>query len=401
VTNTTFRGEILQNQNIKIGMYVPNFLPLRGGTELATYYLAKELKASCDIRIYTFNWVPTIDRREKYGFDLSSELPKNETIDGICVHRYPITNLPVVKSFSVKLIKELSSSDVDIVHFQGAHRLLSRWLLQRATNNKTKILTTHALHEAIEILSRGNNSVATPFFVKSLKNMDHIIALSRVDLKSLLDLGIARNKITVIPNGVDPKKFDKRRKFVERNDKMKILCVARFAENKNYESLIYALSKLRNRLDVEAFFIGDFDNHEYFRKIVDLVKMEKLEDVVKIGLSLDDPAVIDCYFSCDLFVLPSTMETFPLVILEAMYAGLPIVATRVGGISDIVEDGVNGFLVSPNDHEQLYHSCLRLLKDKKMRNEMGTKNKETAENYTWSKIASSTHNLYRQLMEKS
>ena len=381
-------------------MYVPSFLPLRGGTELATYHLAKELLRSCSIRIYTFNWIPAMDKKEGYGFKLSSELPEKETVEGVRVYRYPIVNLPIVKDFSVKLIKDLSYSDTDIVHFQGAHRLLSRFLLQKAAYSKIKVLTTHALHEAIAILRQGNNFLFNPFFVKSLKNMDHIIGLSRMDRKVLLNLGIPKNKITVIPNGIDPKKFQKRRQFVEKNDKIKILCVARFAKNKNYESLIYALSKLKNRLDVEAYFIGDFDSYEYFRKIVSLVKTEKLEKIVKIGLSVDDAAVTDCYLSCDLFVLPSIMETFPLVILEAMYAGLPIVATRVGGVPEAVEDGVNGFLVSPNDPEQLYRRCLQLLKDKSMRNEMSIRNSEAAQNYTWNKIALSTYNLYQQLIEE-
>ena len=121
-------------------MYSPNFLPLRGGTELASYYLAKELLRSCNIKIYTFNWIPTIKRKQGYGFKLSSEFPEKETIDGISVYRYPIANFPVIKDFSVELIKDLSSSDVDIVHFQGLHRLLSRFLLQTATYSKVKIL---------------------------------------------------------------------------------------------------------------------------------------------------------------------------------------------------------------------------------------------------------------------
>lgn len=391
----------MQSQNLKIGMYVNSFLPLRGGTELATFYLARELSRSCNVRIYTFNWIPTSNRKQGYGLRLLSEMPETEIMDGVCVHRYPIANLPIVKDFSVKLVKDLGSSDVDIVHFQGAQRLLSRLLLQGATCNKVKVLTTHALHEAMAILRRSNNSLIRPVFVKSLRSMNHIIGLSKMDEKLLLYLGIPKNKITVIPNGIDPKKFEKRRHFVEKSDKMKILCVARFANNKNYESLIYALSRLKDRIDVEAYFIGDFDNREYFRGIVKLVKMERLEKTVKIGLSLDDAAVVDCYLSCDLFVLPSIMETFPLAILEAMYAGLPIVATRVGGIPEIIRDGVNGFLVPPKDSEQLYYKCLQLLRDKRMRDEMRRNNIETAKSYTWSKIASSTQALYQQLVREN
>jgi glycosyltransferase involved in cell wall biosynthesis len=380
-------------------MYNPYFLPYYGGCELATYNLAKELMTFCDIKVYAFNWIPSFQKKKNYGFSLSSGLPKEEIVNGVYVHRNPITNLPVVKDFSIKLIKEVSSSDVDVLHFQGVHRLFSRWLLQKVAKKKIKILTTHALHEAISILRRSDNFWISPFFIKSLHNMDHIIALSKTDVNLLLHLGIHKNRITVIPNGISPDKFVKRRQFVERNAKMKILCVARFAENKNYESLIYVISKLINHLDLEAYFVGNFSDHKYFEKVRHLIKKEGLERVVKICLSLDDPAVTDCYLSCDLFVLPSKMETFPLVILEAMYAGLPIVSTDVGDIPDIITNGINGFIVAPNDSEELYRKCLILLGNKKMRQKMGTVNKETAKKYTWKNIALSTFTLYQKLLE--
>lgn len=392
----------MNGQKIKVGMYTPFFFPLLGGTENATFNIARGLKAFCDIRVYTFNWILTSDASKNYGFNLSWGLSQRETVDGVCVCRYPIINLPVVKNFSAGLMKDLSFSDIDIVHFQGLHRLLSRWLLQKAVRKKVKILTTHALQEAIEIVRRSRyDFLVNNFFIDSLKSMDHIIALSETDLKSLIYLGLPKSKITVIPNGIDHQKFARRKRFVERNEKIKILCVARFEKNKNYESLVYALSKLKNDgLNFGAYFIGAISDNEYFEKIVGLIKKKRLEKFIKIGVSVDDPALIDCYLSCDLFVLPSSMETFPLVILEAMYAGLPIVATYVGGIPDIVKNGVNGFLVPPNDPQQLYERCLQLLKDDKLRNELGTINKKTAKNYTWSKIASSTYNLYQRLMEE-
>lgn len=392
----------MNDQKIKVGMYTPFFFPVLGGTENATYNIARELRAFCDIKVYAFNWILTSEEDKNYGLNLSRGLPQREIIDGVCVHRYPIINLPVVKNFSAELIKDLSFSDIDILHFQGLHRLLSRWLLQKAVRKKIKILTTHALQEAIEIVTRSKYSfLIDNFFINSLKNMDHIIALSESDLRWLIYLGLPKNKITVIPNGIDPEKFNRRKHFVERTEKIKILCVARFDKNKNYESLVFALSKLNDDgLNFEAYFIGAISDNQYFEEILGLIKKKGLEKLIKIGVSIDDPALVDCYLSCDLFVLPSSMETFPLVILEAMYAGLPIVATYVGGIPDIIKDGVNGFLVPPNDPQQLYERCLQLLKDDKLRNEFGTINKETAKNYTWSKIASSTYNLYQQVMEK-
>lgn len=391
----------MESEKIKVAMYTPFFFPVLGGTEIATYNLAKELKAFCNIEVYTFNWIRTCEK-DSYGLHLSCGLPEREMADGVDVHRYAVTNLPFVKNFSATLIKDISFSDFDILHFQGLHRLLSRFLLQKRVRKKIKILTTHALYESIRILTRSKYKfLVNSFFMMSLKNMKHIIALSESDLRWLIYLGIPRNKISVIPNGINPEKFEKRRNFVEKNEKLKILCVARFDKNKNYESLVYALSKLKNsNIDFEAYFIGSISDSEYSEKVLRLIKMNNLEKCIRIGVSIDDPALIDCYLSCDIFVLPSTMETFPLVILEAMYAGLPVVATSVGGIPDIVKDGVNGFLIPPNNSQELYEKCLQLLRDDDLRSQIRNRNKETAKNYTWNKIASSTYNLYQHLMKK-
>jgi glycosyltransferase involved in cell wall biosynthesis len=393
---------MMKSGKVKVGMYTPFFFPVLGGTENATYNIARELKAFCDIEVYTFNWIRTSGEEKSYGLHMSCELPEREMVNGVCVHRHAVTNLPFVKNFSATLIKNISFSDIDILHFQGLHRLLSRYLIQKTVRKKIKILTTHALHESIKIVMQSKHKfLVNSFFMASLKNMDHIIALSELDLRWLIYVGFPRNKISVIPNGVNPEKFDTRKNFVEKNEKLKILCVARFDKNKNYESLVYALSKLKkSNTDFEAYFIGSISNSEYFEKILTLIKMNSLEKFIKIGASVDDPALIDCYLSCDLFVLPSTMETLPLVILEAMYAGLPIVATRVGGIPGIIKNGINGFLVPANDPELLYEKCLQLLKDDKMRKEMRDTNKKTAKDYTWRKVALATYNLYQKLMEK-
>jgi len=387
-------------QKITVAMHCPFFLPAHGGAELATLNLAKELRKLCDVKLYTFNWAQNLDTNN-YKLNFSCGFPKQEIVNGVPVYRYSVANLPIVKNFSFKLIKDLKSCDVDIIHFQGASRLFSRLLLQQTAKKKITILTTHGLQESAEIVSRSQLSMLiSPFFIDSFRNLDHIIALSKTDVKLLVHLGINKNKITLIPNGIDVKKFEKRRKFVERNGKMKILCVARFDKNKNYESLVYALSKLKNDLDFEAYFIGAVTDAKYFEKITSLIKKKGLEKFVKICSSLDDPALVDCYLSCDLFVLPSIMETLPLVILEAMYAGLPIIATSVGGIPDIVKNEVNGFLVAKNDSPQLYKACLKLLKNEKIRKDMGNANKEIARNYTWNRMALSTYNLYQQLMEE-
>lgn len=392
---------MVRGRKIRVAMYCPFFLPAYGGAELATLSLAREMQHLCNVELYTFNWTQDLDKKNNYKLHFSCDFPRKEVIDGVPIHRYSIANLPIVRSFSARLALDMKLCDADIIHFQGVTKLFSRLLSQMTDDRKIKVLSTHGLQEALEIMRQKKYGFLTrPFFTKSLRKIDHIIALSNSDLSFLLYQNLDKSRITLIPNGIDAARFEKRRKFVERNGKLKILCVARFDKNKNYESLILALSKLKNDLEFKAYFVGGLTDLEYFKKITRLVKKNALESFVNIGLSLDDPALVDCYLSSDLFVLPSDVETFSLVILEAMYAGLPIISTPVGYAPYIIKNGVNGFIIPKNDPMKLYEKCLKLLKDERMRKMMGNANKEVARNYTWSKIASSTYNLYQQLMEK-
>jgi glycosyltransferase involved in cell wall biosynthesis len=386
-------------QDIKVAMFCPFFLPAYGGAELATLNLAKELKKMSDVRLYTFNWPSNLDKERKYRFNFSFKSPKQEIIDGIPIYQYSVSNFPLIKNFSLKLLRDIKSYDPDIIHIQGASRLFSRLLLHQSLKKKKKVLTTHGLQESIEIVNHSTSRVfVNSLFVNSLTNLDHIIALSSTDIKSLINLGVRKNKISLISNGIDVEKFLHRRNFIKNNGKTKILCVARFDKNKNYESLVLALNKLKNELEFEAYFIGSITDVQYFEKIMALIKNNGLEKIIKIFSSLDDPALVDCYLSCDLFVLPSLVETLPLVILEAMYAGLPIIATNVGGIPDIITNYVNGFVVPRNDFVQLFEKCLLLMKNKEMRKNMSKKNKELAKKYSWKEKAFSTFQLYQNLL---
>jgi glycosyltransferase involved in cell wall biosynthesis len=101
----------------------------------------------------------------------------------------------------------------------------------------------------------------------------------------------------------------------------------------------------------------------------------------------------------DIFVLASRYEGLPLAIIEAMMAGLPVVATRVGGVAELVEDGVTGLIVPPRDGEALTRALRRLLADPELRHRMGMAGRERAlRDFAEDRMARETQKLYEELL---
>jgi len=106
------------------------------------------------------------------------------------------------------------------------------------------------------------------------------------------------------------------------------------------------------------------------------------------------------YHAADVFVLPSTgPEIFGIVNLEAMACSVPIVASKIGGIPDVVKDGENGLLVPPRDSEALADAIIYLLENEDVRERMGKNGRERVNEYSWGMIAEETDKIYSSLTE--
>jgi glycosyltransferase involved in cell wall biosynthesis len=384
----------------KVAMFLPFVLPRFGGTENATFSLAREMRSQsfCDVKVWAFSKDASFNRPRFEGEGNNSYL---QQLTGVPVLSYPLIKIPKINDLSIRLILDLNRSHDDILHFQGINMLLSRFLIKKVVKNKITIITTHTLQESVKFVNqRKPHFIVYPFFFDSLRSLDHFIALSSLDANLLISMGFSKERITIIPNGVDERKFEKRRDFVNKNRKLKILCVAQFHRNKNFETVIQVVRDLSTRFDLEAYLIGGRADEAYLTEISQLVKNNKLEKIIKLGVSIDDSSLADCFLSCDLFLFLSRVETFPLVILEAMFTGLPIVTSNVGAIGDVVKNGVNGYLVEPDDVQQIRNCVSVLLEDSSLRKEIGGRNRDVAKSYTWSKVAIQTDSLYKKLVEE-
>ena len=118
-----------------------------------------------------------------------------------------------------------------------------------------------------------------------------------------------------------------------------------------------------------------------------LVSELGLRERVVLSEGLHGDALVAAYQQADIFFSPSIWELMPLVVLEAMVAGLPLVVTNVSGSQDLVQSGENGMLVEPGAAEEMAGAIRQLAGDKDLRQRLGTVNRRRSDNYSWDRIS--------------
>ncbi|MCM8805062.1 MAG: glycosyltransferase [Candidatus Omnitrophica bacterium] len=179
---------------------------------------------------------------------------------------------------------------------------------------------------------------------------------------------IKRNKIIVIPNGIElPERFEKIKK-----DYIVIGSIGNLRRAKGYFNLIKAseivIKKYKN---VKFYIVGEGKLKE---EILKIIEKKKLKDYFVLTGYVEN--VYDYLKIFDIFVLSSLWEGCPLSLLESMGYGIPSIATNVGDVSYIIENGVDGFIVEKNDYRRIAEKIILLIEDENLREKIGEKSRE-------------------------
>lgn len=326
---------------------------------------------------------------------------------------YCKTDLAVFRNpLSLELIRILQESSADVYHFHSPWFFTSL-LGSRATRGRPRVMTVHGARVGeMGAAFAALNWAYRPLAKRVLGAMDAVIALTRVERNYLVEeFGLRPGTVYVIPNGVDAEEFarDERAKaeFAEkyglREDSFKVLFVGRLLPHKNPDKLVSAIAEHLRGENVEAILVGKGDAG-FVSKMKAATVGAGVYDRVHI---VDDIAQGDqrgmsaAYHSADLFVLPSSFEGLPITLLEAMASGLPVLATPVGGIPDVIEGAVNGeFLDTPASSRGVARGIRQFIDMGASRlAKMGRANAEkVSKHYNWDSVGDRIAGVYEDVL---
>jgi glycosyltransferase involved in cell wall biosynthesis len=256
--------------------------------------------------------------------------------------------------------------------------------------------STTDLYARKPLLLRAASAVASRF-------VDGVVANSEIAARQAIEVErIPAGKVHVIPNAVlpiDPDP-DARRRLRDgwgiAPDAVLIGCVANYKAGKGLDDLLAAAAALRDQgPPVRFVLVGDGPLRPELESAIGRLH---LDGIVRLAGSVDDARTV--YGAFDAVVQASHSEGLPNTILEAAAAGLPIVATAVGGTTEIVRDGETALLVPPADPAALAGAIRRIAVDAALRRRLGEASRRRADDFSVQRLADSTAALYRDLVER-
>lgn len=239
------------------------------------------------------------------------------------------------------------------------------------------------------------HKILRPITVRIWRKAAAVVALSNA-LRDTALITAPDVDIRVISNGMDVSKFSAKEIETERNTDrpLRLVSVARLLERKGIQHLLEAIAS-PVPLNVSLSIIG---TGPYEDSLKTLTAELGLEDRVSFAGFIDSDSLPEHYRDADLFVLPSQTESFGLVFAEAMASGLPIIATRVGGIPELIRSGTEGILVNPASAGEIREALEYFTDNPEALDEMGLAGRRRIEDkYTWSTIASAYARIYEEV----
>lgn len=221
-----------------------------------------------------------------------------------------------------------------------------------------------------------------------------VICVSEKDFNDVKNWLFVKNKVNIVHNGIDLKGSASELSQKNNGDVIKIISIAELHKNKGLEYGLKTISLLRNKIQNFQYSIFSFGGDEE-NKLKEMIKELNLENFVELKISQENHHLF--LRDADIYFMPSLKEGLPYVLLEAGSNYLPVVASDTGGISEIIENYKNGFLIQVKDTNAFELALEKLIQDKNLREEFGRQAKEKImREFDLEKMLQKTEKVYQK-----
>ncbi len=315
------------------------------------------------------------------------------------VPEYPLFKYqPYELALSSKLVDTVKLHGIELLHVHYAipHAYAGYMAKQMLAEEDIHIPMITTLH-GTDITLVGKHPFYKTAVTFSINNSDVVTSVSESLKQQTLDIFDIKNEIEVIPNFIDIKKYstsftDCQRSLMASDDEKIITHISNFRKVKRIPDVIKVFFKIQEKIKAKLVLVGDGPEKEGAEILCE--ELGILDKVIFLGNSIEIDRIL-CF--SDLFLLPSTSESFGLAALEAMINKVPVISSNAGGIPEVNEHGFSGFLSDVGNVDEMAHNALKILSD----NEVLEKFKENAVNSAKRFDISKVLPLYEEVYQKA
>lgn len=369
------------------------FYPINiGGPASVGYFLAKEFgKCGNDVTVF----IRVKDKEELHSIQNLSEFDDlvNVEIVPILVN-YDFKNLLNIPRILLKILLttyQFTKRQFDIVLYNSPPVDVS--LLVPLTAKLLKVKQFFILHGGL--FNESKNIIGRKLIQLQIASFKKIIAISSYSEEIATQIGVKDDKIIIINNGVELSKYANL-SCLDLHGNSKLLYVGRLAQVKGVDVLIKAFKIVHEQLpDSQLYLVGDGPEKDNLVALTKELKLDK--HVTFAGYIPPSDELYRYYATCQVLILPSYIENFPITLLEAMNFKIPVIATKIkGGVTELIKHEVNGLLVESGNSIELAMSIVKLMHSDEMQEKFTKYNHSLIQTkYTWEIIG----NKYLDMFE--
>lgn len=377
-------------QIVQVGPYPLSADCIHGGVEASVYGVVTELAKKHIVHVFDFPRIGEKDRLEQLG--------------NLTIHRYANPgrhNKDAVLRLS-EIVRDIAALGPEICHIHGTGTICNELYFALRKYGVQVIVTVHGLlreEKKQALLRKPSLKTLYQYIIQSrhekelLNTVPRIIVDTAYVEKKLSTYGLQHlPEMHIIPQGIDETFYS-----IHCNPNSNVLLsVGAISPRKGHIYTIDMLNHLRARgIDVRLRIIGSLADKSYYEFLQQKISASPYKDDISIEANLPRNELFKAYSDAKLFVLHSREESQGIVFAEAMATGLPVVATKIGGIPYVVADGMNGLLCPYADVKVMTDSVERLITDNALWMQYSAAAQVAAKDYSWVEIAERIINLYK------